>query len=70
HPAKSSHSGLPPVTQTLSRPENYSTANTAATAAPAASFSPSIRILPSGYIRIVYDPSGTRKKRSKELLGE
>ena len=40
HFAKTSHSVLPPVTHTLSRPQNYSTATTAATAAPAASFSP------------------------------
>ena len=38
HFAKTSHSVLPPVTHTLSRPQNYSSANTAATAAPAASF--------------------------------
>jgi len=38
HFAKTSHSVLPPVTHTLPRPQNYSSANTAATAAPAASF--------------------------------
>jgi hypothetical protein len=38
HFAKTSHSVLPPVTHTLSRPQNYSSAKTAATAAPAASF--------------------------------
>ena len=38
HFAKMSHSVLPPVTHTLSRPPNSSTATTAATAAPAASF--------------------------------
>jgi len=38
HFAKTSHSVLPPVTHTLSRPQNYSTATAAATAAPAASF--------------------------------
>src|SRR5580704_5245653 len=40
HFAKTSHSGIPPMTHTLSRPQNYSTATTAATAAPAASFLP------------------------------
>ena len=40
HFAKMGHSGLPPVTHTLSRPQNYSTATAAATAAPAASFLP------------------------------
>src|ERR1035438_8501814 len=44
HFAKTSHSVLPPVTHTLSRPQNYSSANTAATAAPAASFLPPIRL--------------------------
>src|ERR1035438_4188557 len=38
HFAKTSHSVLPPVTHTLSQPQNYSSANTVATAAPAASF--------------------------------
>ena len=38
HFAKTSHSVLPPVTHTLSRPQNYSSANTVAAAAPAASF--------------------------------
>jgi hypothetical protein len=37
-PAKMSHSWVPPVTHTLSRPQNYSPATAAATAAPAASF--------------------------------
>src|ERR1019366_9236562 len=45
HFAKTSHSVLPPVTHTLSRPQNYSSANTAATAAPAASFLPANRKL-------------------------
>src|ERR1019366_2137336 len=40
HFAKTSHSVLPPVTHTLSRPPTSSTATTAAAAAPAASFSP------------------------------
>jgi hypothetical protein len=43
HFAKMGHTGLPPVPHTLNRPQNYSIANTAATAAPAASFSPLIR---------------------------
>jgi hypothetical protein len=43
HFAKTSHSVLPPVTHTLSRPQNYSSADTVATAAPAASFLPPIR---------------------------
>ena len=43
HFAKLSHSVLPPVTHTLSRPQNYSTATATATAAPAASFSPANR---------------------------
>jgi len=34
------HSTLPPVSHTLNRPRSYSTATTAAIAAPAASFSP------------------------------
>jgi photosystem II stability/assembly factor-like uncharacterized protein len=38
HFAKTSPSGIPPVTHTLSRPQNYSTATAAATTAPAASF--------------------------------
>src|ERR1019366_8622450 len=46
HFAKTSHSVLPPVTHTLSRPQNYSIANTVAAAAPAASFSPPTRKLP------------------------
>ena len=40
HLAKMSHSVLPPVTHTLSRPQNYSSADNVATAAPAASFLP------------------------------
>ncbi|SPE29837.1 hypothetical protein SBA5_720008 [Candidatus Sulfotelmatomonas gaucii] len=47
HFAKMSHSGLPPVTHTLSRPQNYSSANTAATAAPAASFLPVMYVVAS-----------------------
>src|SRR6266702_275224 len=43
HLAKAGHSGLPPVSHTLNRPQNYSSANNAATAAPAASCSPPIR---------------------------
>src|SRR5215469_5409278 len=45
HFAKMGHSALPPVTHTLSRLQSHSTGNTAATAAPAASFSPAIRKL-------------------------
>jgi hypothetical protein len=36
--AKVGHSRVPPVTHTLSRPQNYSAATAAAVAAPAASF--------------------------------
>src|SRR5258708_19019903 len=61
HFAKTSHSGIPPVTHTLSRPQNYSTATTAATAAPAASFSPATRteLESLGYVRIGDNPPRT-----------
>src|ERR1700677_1306089 len=65
HFAKTSHSGIPPVTHTLSRPQNYSTATTAATAAPAASFSPPNRKLPpkSGSVRIGDQPDNSTQAR-------
>src|ERR1035438_2852224 len=52
HFAKTSHSVFPPVTHTLSRPQNYSSANTAATAAPAASFLPATRQLLYGWVTL------------------
>src|SRR5450631_1235653 len=50
HFAKTSHSVLPPVTHTPSRPQNYSIAHAAAAAAPAASFSPATRKEPQNQV--------------------
>jgi hypothetical protein len=63
--AASAYACLPPVTHTLTRPQDYSSANTAAAAAPAASFSPATRRLPQvegfdcGLIRLYSRPSVT-----------
>src|ERR1019366_2577862 len=59
HFAKTSHSVLPPVTHTLSRPQSYSSANTAAAAAPAASFLPSTRTLHRSNGRVAHHPPET-----------
>src|ERR1035438_790136 len=65
----SAYACLPLATHTLSRPQNYSPATAAATAAPAASFLPSTRTLHRSNGRVAHLYVSQSQEKSTGFLG-